>query len=570
MGTHRSGLWLVQAEPSPLDVQKFGDRDSDFIEAVVAHIKQHGFAATRDLTRELQRRASTSRAASDAFYEWLLEDWSCLPAATSTGQVRSPSFAMVLDAAAPVLHLCRSSVAPHKEIELLPEPEGLPLGVSLEENPGNLPANQLRLVASISFADVERGAAVVSSLASAEYWVPRAYRNAPWQAAYAATYNAPGSLSSMSASELLFGPLPKGRGCIASIIRAQVEDARARIDQFLPTADDALIEEIAAHADDDLWMKIARLSVLPDAVWVRATQGAEQVRCALAENPSTPVAILMQLAADASITLQQSLVMNPNLPTALIAEMIARDRFSLMRAAHRQPNVEIQALIAQHDDAEVRRAVARNPAVHHSVVARLAYDPNDSVRESALHTCLAPWDVLPTLFGITLDMLDAHLRTTKNLPRGITRHPDARVRRAIVANPHASVHALAWFLVNDPMLLGAAAATTATTATTVDPELLALLVGHAYLGAEVGSVLRAPASPPELVEAAIVRAATLWLPARLYLEHRGSTEDARVAAASTPMDSEMLQELAQLLWQRDESARVRESIPPVETFFSRS
>jgi hypothetical protein len=30
------------------------------------------------------------------------------------------------------------------------------------------------------------------------------------------------------------------------------------------------------------------------------------------------------------------------------------------------------------------------------------------------------------------------------------------------------------------------------------------------------------------------------------------------------MDSEKLQELAQLLWQRDESARVRESVPPVE------
>jgi hypothetical protein len=530
-------------------VEKFGDRDSDFIDAVVAHIKQHGFAATRELTRELQRRASTSRAASDAFFEWLLEDWSLLPPATSTGQVRSPSFAVVLDAAAPVLHLCRSGVAPHKEIELLPEPEGLPLG----------------LVASISFEDVERGADVVSSLVFAEHCVPRAYRNAPWQAAYAATYKSPGSLSSMSPSELLFGPLPKGRGCIASIIRAQVEHARAHIDQLLPTADAALLEEIAAHADDDLWMKIARRSVLPDAVWERAAQQSEQVRCALAENLSTPAAIILQLAADASITLQQSLVMNPNLPTARIAEMIARDHFSLMRAAHRQPNIEIQALIAQHDDAEVRRAVARNPAVHHSVVARLAYDPDDRVRESALSTCLVPWDVLPNLFGITLDVLDAHLRTTKGLPGAVTRHPDGRVRRAIAANPHTSVHTLAWYLENDPMLLGAAAtASPAPTTTTIDPELLALLVGHADLGSEVRSVLKAPASPPELVEASIVQAATECLPARLYLEHRGSSEDARVAAASTPMDSEKLQELAQLLWQRDESARVRESVPPVE------
>lgn len=86
------------------------------------------------------------------------------------------------------------------------------------------------------------------------------------------------------------------------------------------------------------------------------------IRRRTAENPRTPVEILLNLSQDEHCDVRLAVAENPNTPE------------------------EVLSLLAEDEDADVRYGVAENPHMPEAILAKLAEDDNPYVRCRALKT----------------------------------------------------------------------------------------------------------------------------------------------------------------------------------------
>ncbi len=93
------------------------------------------------------------------------------------------------------------------------------------------------------------------------------------------------------------------------------------------TSDEQTLECIAGNpnATDELLMELAR-SPRPEAVHAVARSGRLDLLEQVAENTSTPVSLLLQLAERQEATLDAKLLQNPSLPEDLFIELMSRSR----------------------------------------------------------------------------------------------------------------------------------------------------------------------------------------------------------------------------------------------------
>ena len=109
------------------------------------------------------------------------------------------------------------------------------------------------------------------------------------------------------------------------------------------------------------------------------------VRVSVAENPNTPVDVLMELAKDSDWHVRISVAGNPNTPADVLTELAKDSYWCVRRYAAGNPNTPADVLteLAKDSDCDVRRNAAGNPSTPADVLTELAKDSDYIVRRNA-------------------------------------------------------------------------------------------------------------------------------------------------------------------------------------------
>ncbi|MDE1169344.1 MAG: AAA family ATPase [Pseudomonas sp.] len=123
---------------------------------------------------------------------------------------------------------------------------------------------------------------------------------------------------------------------------------------------------------------------LPDTVQLQLVKDCQEIRHALAQNPSLGAPAQLLLAQDPQVKVREALAGHPSLATATV-QYLLKDTETVQAALAGNRHLSsalLQASLSQSDSNDVRKALAQNPQVNVKVQARLASDPCDDVREA--------------------------------------------------------------------------------------------------------------------------------------------------------------------------------------------
>ena len=109
------------------------------------------------------------------------------------------------------------------------------------------------------------------------------------------------------------------------------------------------------------------------------------VRVSVAENPSTPVDVLTELAKDRDWYIRSYAACNPNMLVDVLTELAKDSDWYIRRYAAGNPNTPVDVLTELAKDSYwcVRRYAAGNPNTPVDVLTELAKDNNCDVRRNA-------------------------------------------------------------------------------------------------------------------------------------------------------------------------------------------
>ncbi len=165
-----------------------------------------------------------------------------------------------------------------------------------------------------------------------------------------------------------------------------------------PPTDEEMVEW-AASPTDSLRQTLAFATRNPAVLELLVADPVDWVRRYVADNPATPVALLVRLAADATPEVRARVATKAPLAThapALLHQLATEgnDKVAEGAAANEAADPALLDQLAHHPTEAVRVAVAGNPQAHPATLARLGQQPSDLLREKLLRNPATPVAVL--------------------------------------------------------------------------------------------------------------------------------------------------------------------------------
>jgi hypothetical protein len=187
---------------------------------------------------------------------------------------------------------------------------------------------------------------------------------------------------------------------------------------------------------------LAKLAKLPD----------EEILCAIAQNPNTPVAILEQLVQhppqiydydDPDGTefdrLFSCIARNPNTPESLLIRLAQHSSGSVEYAIVENPNTPAAILekFANWRNSTMHQAIARNPNAPTAVLEKLAGEQSGEIRK-----LVKAHPKASDLAIAIVDFMEEKPGTPIHLLEKFAKHSSPSVRRLVADHPHTPSHVL--------------------------------------------------------------------------------------------------------------------------------
>jgi len=174
---------------------------------------------------------------------------------------------------------------------------------------------------------------------------------------------------------------PDAQALLARDESFQVRETLASLDHLIESVQMILLRD----EDSDVRIALAKRSgegCLPEAIQLELAKEDVQVREALASNASLGAAAQLLLAQDPIIDVRLSLARHASLATATL-QYLLQDVKEVQARLAGNPQLEsalLQMSLSQHEEEDVRRAIAGNEALNVQVQARLVKDRCPTVR----------------------------------------------------------------------------------------------------------------------------------------------------------------------------------------------
>lgn len=234
---------------------------------------------------------------------------------------------------------------------------------------------------------------------------------------------------------------PNLSGEVQSLLsRDSSEEVRETLAR-LPGLGENVLSNLARDEAVDVHLALAARSgdaLLPEAIQLELTTDGMDVRLQLACNPDTGAAAQLLLAQDAHVEVRKALARHPALASATL-QYLAKDveavQIELAGNQHLSSAL-LQRSLAQNESGEVRKALAGNEQASVEVLALLARDPLPAVREELASNEAIDAQILDALLRdphteVRENALLWHKALTEEQQRRLAEDPESSVRERL-------------------------------------------------------------------------------------------------------------------------------------------
>jgi len=218
--------------------------------------------------------------------------------------------------------------------------------------------------------------------------------------------------------------------------RDQNEDIRATLAR-LPTLSETVQLALTRDADPDVPRILAARSAdasLPDAVQLELANGRVDVRLELAGNPNTGAPAQLLLAQDAHVEVRKALARHPALASATLQYLVKDvERVQGCLAANTALSPLHLRGFVMNESVDVRKALAGNEQAGPALLALLARDPQPAVREALASNAEIDPQTIDILLSdpcveVRENVLLWHKTLTAEQQQRMVSDPESRVR----------------------------------------------------------------------------------------------------------------------------------------------
>ncbi len=215
-----------------------------------------------------------------------------------------------------------------------------------------------------------------------------------------------------------------------------------------PALPETIQAQLAGFGNEKIRAALAANETLPAPMLAKlATDSVYVVREAVAANSATPPELLIRLVHDEHDSVSRAACMNMHIPVETLTELARGElRHRLRVAQHTLTPAEIITQLAQDQDRDVRRAIARRADLPFEALCMLAID--SEVAGYLLHAPAQRLEpaAMYALAHVPKLCIEAHIaedtRTDGDKLAELARHENEHIRLLVAHNPNTPLHVI--------------------------------------------------------------------------------------------------------------------------------